>query len=164
VFINNKGLTPIAPTGDVTLQNADFPSLRFGPIKYLTARVNPESKAVFVIDLPEEVIPGKWKIFVKASQGSVTETKVFEKTLRFSKWFDILFNIGRFLVFVIGIALLRKSWHLFRGTAPANESFTIRARNFLRSLRERLNSVPKSASNQSSQIETDMADEREIIQ
>jgi hypothetical protein len=52
IFMNNKGLTPIAPSGDVTLQNADFPDLRFGPIKYLTARINPESKAVFVVDLP----------------------------------------------------------------------------------------------------------------
>lgn len=70
IFLNNKGLTPIAPSGEVTLQNADFPGLRFGPIKYLTARINPESKSVFVVDLPEEVIPGKWKIFVRASQGN----------------------------------------------------------------------------------------------
>ena len=156
IFLNNKGLTPIAPSGDVTLQNADFPGLRFGPIKYLTARINPESKSVFVVDLPEEVIPGKWKIFVRASQGNVTETKVFEKTLRFSKWFDILFNIGRFLVFVIGIVLLRKSWHLFRGTTPAPQPFAVKARDFLKSLRERINSRPKPANSQSGQIETDM--------
>jgi hypothetical protein len=156
IFINNQGLTPIAPSGDVTLQNADFPGLRFGPIKYLTARINPESKAVFVVDLPEEVIPGKWKIFVKATQGNVTETKVFEKTLRFSQWFDILFNIGRFLLFVIGIILLRKSWHLFRGTTPAPQQFSVKARNFLVSFRERVNSKPKIAKSQSGRIETDI--------
>ena len=156
IFINNKGLTPIGPSGDVTLQNADFPDLRFGPIKYLTARINPESKAVFVVELPKEVIPGKWKIFVKAAQGNVTETKVFEKTLRFSKWFDILFNIGRVLVFVIGIVLLRKSWHLFRGTKPAPQPLSIKARSFLGSLRERVNSRPKPLKSQSLQLETDV--------
>jgi len=156
IFINNKGLTPIAPSGDVTLQNADFPDLRFGPIRYLTARVNPESKAVFVVDLPEEVIPGRWKIFVKASQGNVTETKVFEKTLRFSKWFDILFNIGRVFVFIIGLILFRKSWHLFRGTSPAPQSLTKKARSFLRSLRERVNSKAKPENSQSRKIESDI--------
>jgi hypothetical protein len=156
IFINNKGLTPIAPNGDVTLQNSDFPDLRFGPIKYLTARINPESKAVFVVDLPDEIIPGKWKIFVKASQGNVTETKVFEKMLRFSQWFDIIFNIGRFLLFVIGVILLRKSWHLFRGTTPAPQPLSTKALNFLGSFRERVNSRPKIAKSQSGRIETDI--------
>ncbi len=156
IFLNNRGLTPIAPSGDVTLQNADFPDLRFGPIKYLTAKINPESKAVFVVDLPEEVIPGKWKIFVKASQGNVTETKVFEKTLRFSKWFDILFNIGRFLVFVVGIVLLRKSWHLFRGTSPTSQPLTKKIRSFLGSLRERVNSKTNPANFKSRELENDI--------
>ena len=156
IFINNKGLTPIAPSGDVTLQNADFPDLRFGPIKYLTARINPESKAVFVVDLPEEVIPGRWKIFVKASQGNVTETKVFEKTLRFSKWFDILFNIGRVLVFIIGLILFRKSWHLFRGTSPAPQPLTKKARSFFKQIRERINARPKSGNFRSGKIETEI--------
>jgi hypothetical protein len=156
VFINNKGLTPIAPSGDVTLQNADFPDLRFGPIKYLTARINPESKAVFVVDLPEEVIPGRWKIFVKATQGNVTETKVFEKTLRFSKWFDILLNIGRVLVFLIGLILFRKSWHLFRGTSPAPQPLTNKVRNFVSLFRERVNARPKSGNFGSGKNETEI--------
>jgi hypothetical protein len=156
IFMNNKGLTPIAPSGDVTLQNADFPDLRFGPIKYLTARINPASKAVFVVDLPEDVIPGKWKIFVKASQGNVTETKVFEKTLRFSQWFDIIFNVGRILLFVIGIILLRKSWHLFRGTTPSPQPLTTKAHNLLRFLRARVNSRPKLVKSQSGRFETDI--------
>jgi hypothetical protein len=156
IFINNKGLTPIAPSGDVTLQNSDFPDLRFGPIKYLTARINPESKAVFVVDLPEEVIPGNWKIFVKASQGNVTETKVFEKTLRFSKWFDILFNIGRVLVFLIGLILFRKSWHLFRGTSPAPQPLTKKARSFFTLIRERINARPKSGSFRSGRNESEI--------
>jgi hypothetical protein len=142
IFIGNNGLTPIAPSGDVTLQNVDFPDLRFGPIKYLTARISPESKAVFEVDLPEEVIPGKWKIFVKARQGNVTETKVFEKTLRFSKWFDTLLNIGRFLVFIIGIMLLRKAWHLYRGVSPEPHPFLTKSREFLRALRVRAKSNP----------------------
>jgi hypothetical protein len=156
IFINNKGLTPIAPSGDVTLQNSDFPDLRFGPIKYLTARINPESKAVFVVDLPEEVIPGRWKIFVKASQGNVTETKVFEKTLRFSKWFDILFNIGRVLVFLIGLILFRKSWHLFRGTSPAPQPLTKKANSFFTLLREKINARPKSGNFRSGKNETEI--------
>jgi hypothetical protein len=138
IFINNKGLMPIAPSGDVTLQNADFPALRFGPIKYLTARINPESKAVFEVDLPEEVIPGRWKIFVKASQGAVTETRVFEKTLRFTKWFDYLLNLGRFLVFVIGVMLLRKAWHLYRGITPEPNPLKAKLLANLRILRVRL--------------------------
>ncbi len=162
VFINNKGLTPIAPSGDVTLQNADFSDLRFGPIKYLTARINPESKAVFVVDLPEEVIPGRWKIFVKATQGNVTETRVFEKTLRFSKWFDILFNVGRVLVFLIGLILFRKSWHLFRGTTPAPQPLTKKARTFLIVFRERIKAKPKPGNFQSdkNEIEIDLEIER----
>ena len=156
VFINNKGLTPIAPSGDVTLQNADFPDLRFGPIKYLTARINPESKAVFVVDLPEEVIPGRWKIFVKATQGNVTETKVFEKTLRFSKWFDILLNIGRVLVFLIGLILFRKSWHLFRGTSPAPQPLKNKVRSFITLFRERINARPQSGNFRSGKNETEI--------
>jgi len=162
IFINNKGLTPIAPYGDVTLQNADFPDLRFGPIKYLTAKIDPESKAVFVVDLPEEVIPGRWKIFVKASQGNVTETKVFEKTLRFSKWFDILFNIGRVIVFLIGLILFRKSWHLFRGTSPAPQPLMKKVGSFFVSFQERIKSRPKPTKFQSSrnQAEIDAEIER----
>ena len=111
---------------------------------------------MFVVDLPEEVTPGRWKIFVKATQGNVTETKVFEKTLRFSKWFDILFNIGRVLVFVIGLILFRKSWHLFRGTSSAPQPLTNQVRNFVILLRERVNTRPKSGNSQSGKNETEI--------
>lgn len=114
VFIDNQGKTPISPSGTVQIKNLDFEQAAIGPFEFYSATIAPKSKAFIDVPIPSAVNPGNWKIFVRATQGSVTETSEFTKNLTFSNSFDYLGWGLRALITAIGIFLALWSYRTFR--------------------------------------------------
>ena len=108
VFLDNKGKTPISPSGQIQLKNMDFEQGTLGPFPFYSATISPDSKAYIDVQVPNTVNPGNWKLFVSASQGNVTETREFEKNLTFTNRFDFLG--GAIRAFVVTLGLLLALW------------------------------------------------------
>jgi len=85
LYIENLGKTPITPQGDVTLASLDFSGVRYGPFSYLTLSIEPGEVGRFKLRVSDEVVPGNWQVLVKARQGDILRTKIFEKNLKFRK-------------------------------------------------------------------------------
>lgn len=83
IEMKNLGGTPIGPEGTIDMQDAVFAKNHFGPISFGTATVLPGKARWAEVEVPSEVNDGKWKIFVTASQGNVTKTKMFEEDIKF---------------------------------------------------------------------------------
>jgi hypothetical protein len=105
VLLDNQGKTPISPSGQLQLKNMDFEQGTLGPFPFYSATISPNSKAFIDVPIPSSVNPGKWKIFVSASQGNVTETREFEKNLTFTNRFGFLGAAIRVVVLVLGLVL-----------------------------------------------------------
>jgi hypothetical protein len=105
VFIDNKGKTPISPSGQIQLKNLDFEQGTLGPFSFYSATISPDSKAYIDVPVPSNVTPGKWKIFVRASQGNVTETREFEKKLTFDNSVQVIGLAIRIIAVLIGLFL-----------------------------------------------------------
>lgn len=114
VFLDNKGKTPISPSGQIQLKNMDFEQGTLGPFPFYSATISPDSKAYIDVQVPNTVNPGKWKLFVSASQGNVTETREFEKNLTFTNRFDFLGGAIRAVVVVLGLLLALWAYRTLR--------------------------------------------------
>jgi hypothetical protein len=114
VYLDNQGKTPISPSGQLQLKNMDFEQGTLGPFPFYSATISPDSKAFIDVPIPSSVNPGKWKIFVSASQGNVTETREFEKNLTFTNRFDFLGVAVRVIVLVLGLVLALWAYRTLR--------------------------------------------------
>ena len=114
VLLDNKGKTPISPSGQLQLKNMDFEQGTLGPFPFYSATISPDSKVFIDVPIPSSVNPGKWKIFVSASQGNVTETREFEKNLTFTNRFDFLGVAIRVIVLVLGLVLALWAYRTLR--------------------------------------------------
>jgi hypothetical protein len=114
VFLDNKGKTPISPSGQIQLKNMDFEQGTLGPFPFYSATISPDSKAYIDVQVPNTVNPGNWKLFVRASQGNVTETREFEKNLTFTNRFDFLGGAIRAVVVVLGLLLALWAYRTLR--------------------------------------------------
>jgi hypothetical protein len=114
VFLDNKGKTPISPSGQIQLKNMDFEQGTLGPFPFYSATISPDSKAYIDVQVPNTVNPGNWKLFVSASQGNVTETREFEKNLTFTNRFDFLGGAIRAVVVVLGLLLALWAYRTLR--------------------------------------------------
>ena len=114
VLLDNQGKTPISPSGQLQLKNMDFEQGTLGPFPFYSATISPNSKAFIDVPIPSSVNPGKWKIFVSASQGNVTETREFEKNLTFTNRFDFLGVAVRVIVLVLGLVLALWAYRTLR--------------------------------------------------
>jgi hypothetical protein len=114
VYLDNQGKTPISPSGQLQLKNMDFEQGTLGPFPFYSATIFPDSKAFIDVPIPSSVNPGKWKIFVSASQGNVTETREFEKNLTFTNRFDFLGVAIRVIVLVLGLVLALWAYRTLR--------------------------------------------------
>jgi hypothetical protein len=119
VFLDNRGRTPISPSGQIQLKNMDFEQGTLGPFPFYSATISPGSKAYIDVQVPSTVNPGKWKLFVRASQGNVTETREFEKNLTFTNRFDFLGGALRAVVVLLGLLL---AFWAYRTLRPRTES------------------------------------------
>jgi hypothetical protein len=114
VYLDNQGKTPISPSGQLQLKNMDFEQGTLGPFPFYSATISPDSKVFIDVPIPSSVNPGKWKIFVSASQGNVTETREFEKNLTFTNRFDFLGVAVRVIVLVLGLVLALWAYRTLR--------------------------------------------------
>jgi hypothetical protein len=96
------------------MKNMDFEQGTIGPFPFYSATISPDSKAFIDVPLPSTVNPGNWKIFVSASQGNVTETREFEKSLTFTNRFDFLGAAIRGVVIVFGFVLAFWAYRILR--------------------------------------------------
>jgi hypothetical protein len=134
VFLDNKGKTPISPSGQIQLKNMDFEQGTLGPFPFYSATISPDSKAFIDVQVPDTVNPGKWKLFVSASQGNVTETREFEKNLTFTNRFDFLGGAIRAVVVLLGLLL---AFWAYRTLRPRTSSDSPSRLNTGRSIRGR---------------------------
>ncbi len=134
VFLDNKGKTPISPSGQIQLKNMDFEQGTLGPFPFYSATISPDSKAFIDVQMPNTLNPGKWKIFVSASQGNVTETREFVKNLTFTNRFDFLGGAIRAAVALLGILL---AFWAYRTLSPRNNSDSRLRLKTKRSIRRR---------------------------
>jgi hypothetical protein len=114
VYLDNQGKTPISPNGQLQLKNMDFEQGTLGPFPFYSATISPDSKVFIDVPIPSSVNPGKWKIFVSASQGNVTETREFEKNFTFTNRFDFLGAAIRVIVLVLGLVLALWAYRTLR--------------------------------------------------
>jgi hypothetical protein len=114
VLLENKGRTPISPSGQLQLKNMDFEQGTLGPFPFYSATISPDSKAFIDVPIPSSVNPGNWKIFVRASQGNVTETREFEKNLTFTNRFNFLGAAIRVIALVLGLVLALWAYRTLR--------------------------------------------------
>jgi hypothetical protein len=114
VLLDNKGKTPISPSGQLQLKNMDFEQATLGPFPFYSATISPNSKAFIDVPIPGSVNPGNWKIFVRASQGNVTETREFEKNLTFTNRFNFLGAAIRIIALVLGLVLAMWAYRTLR--------------------------------------------------
>ncbi len=119
VFIGNKGRTPISPSGQIQLKSLDFEQGTLGPYSFYSATIGPDSKAYIDVPVPNTVTPGKWRIFVRASQGNVTETREFEKNLTFDNSIQLIGLVIRVLVVILGFLV---AYWSYKTLFPAKES------------------------------------------
>lgn len=134
VFLDNKGKTPISPSGQIQLKNMDFEQGTLGPFPFYSATISPDSKAFIDVQVPDTVNPGKWRLFVSASQGNVTETREFEKNLTFTNRFDFLGGAIRAVVVLLGLLL---AFWAYRTLRPSTSSDSTSRLNTGRSIHGR---------------------------
>ena len=117
VFIKNTGRTPITPQGDVAFSSLDFSGLRFGPFPYLTMSIEPGEVGRFKLRVTDELTSGNWQVLIKAKQGDLLRTKIFERNLRFKEgidWINLMLRVLSILGALLLLRSLRRNFSLSR--------------------------------------------------
>jgi len=118
VRFSNVGQTPVGIEGTVELRNQDFDNLNIGPLSYNTGAILPGSRGFVDVELDQDTIEGRWQVLVRALQGQILKTEIFEEDLKFtisgseSSTRNLIVRIG---IFLIGAVLLFLSTRLLRG-------------------------------------------------
>lgn len=118
IRFSNVGQTPIGIEGTVELRNQDFDNLNIGPLRYNTGEILPGSRGFVDVELDQDTIEGRWQVLVRALQGQILKTEIFEEDLKFtisgseSSTRNLIVRIG---IFLIGAVLLLLSTRLLRG-------------------------------------------------
>lgn len=122
VEIKNSGKTPVSIIGEVQVTGVTFQTETLGPFNYQTETIAPgESKFADAL-VGEQIIEGKWRIYITASQGGITETREFEKNITFTGSNSLVLNIVRVAVGVISLLLLLWVYRTFRPRTTRGQS------------------------------------------
>lgn len=113
VEILNNGVGPVEINGDIQFTNLDFQTTNVGPLLFTLPPLQPGKTGFGVLRLPEQMVAGKWKIFVQAYVGSYGEAVVITKDLSFdykrtSQLPRLLLFLGSLLALVALLLLQRK--------------------------------------------------------
>ncbi len=113
VEILNNGVGPVEINGDIQFTNLDFQTTNVGPLLFALPPLQPGKTGFGVLRLPEQMVAGKWKIFVQAYVGSYGEAVVITKDLSFdykrtSQLPRLLLFLGSLLALVALLLLQRK--------------------------------------------------------
>ena len=66
VEILNNGLGPVEINGDIQFTNLDFQTSNIGPLLFTLPPLQPGKTGIGTLRLPDQMVGGKWKIFVQA--------------------------------------------------------------------------------------------------
>lgn len=114
VEIKNNGKTPVSILGDVQVTGITFQTDTLGPFNYETETIAPgESKFADAI-VGDQIVEGKWRIYITASQGAITETREFEKNITYTATNSLLPLLIRVAIGVISLLLLLWAYRAFR--------------------------------------------------
>lgn len=114
VEIKNNGKTPVSILGDVQVTGITFQTDTLGPFNYETETIAPgESKFADAI-VGDQIVEGKWRIYITASQGAITETREFEKNITYTTTNSLLPLLIRVAIGVISLLLLLWAYRAFR--------------------------------------------------
>lgn len=113
VEILNDGVGPVEINGDIQFTNLDFQTTNVGPLLFTLPPLQPGKTGFGVLRLPEQMVAGKWKIFVQAYVGSYGEAVVITKDLSFdykrtSQLPRLILFLGSLLALVALLLLQRK--------------------------------------------------------
>ena len=115
IDFKNTGKTPLSLSGSIQLSSAEFQNNLVGPLPFTSVVIRPGVLGYVLIPAPEQLTPGKWKIFVTATQISTTKTREFTKTLSFDPPSALLQNAIRtiiaifcLLIFAFCIRVIRR--------------------------------------------------------
>ena len=127
----NTGQTPIGPEGTVELQSLELTTLRAGPLTFGTAQILPGESRYAQVELPANVEPGGWRIYVVANQGNIQKTASFDKDLTFplelpasspiAIWQIALIVVG----ILVGVLLIVIGWRLMRAPTSNQAAETV---------------------------------------
>jgi len=106
IEIRNNGRTPIDPNGIVQLKNLDFEAATLGPYSFFVSYIPPATTANVQVAVPDDVLEGRYSIFVNARQGDFIIERQFDVDLQFRDPKLSRLEWEYFLAFVLGIALL----------------------------------------------------------
>ena len=152
VFIDNQSQFAIDPSISVQLLSLDYSDLGFGPFVGQSPSIPRQSKLAIDIPIADDVLDGRYRILVEATEGVNTQRREFEKTLVFADenysdfvfpWYEVILA-ALALGFVILLLLLvrsnRRARRALRGSNTAIED----SRAFIDSLGEAAPSSPDS--------------------
>jgi hypothetical protein len=97
VEILNNGVGPVEISGDIQFTNLDFQTGNIGPLQFSMDPLQPGKSGFGTIRLPEQMVAGKWKVFIQAYVGSYGEAVVITKNLSFD--YKRTSQVPRFLFF-----------------------------------------------------------------
>ena len=84
VEIKNSGKTPVSVQGDVQAIGITFKTGTVGPFYYQTETIAPGETKFADALVGDSITESKWKIYVTATQGQVTESREFEVNINYS--------------------------------------------------------------------------------
>jgi hypothetical protein len=113
IEILNNGVGPVEINGDIQFTNLDFQTSNVGPLLFTLPPLQPGKTGFGVLRLPDQMVAGKWKIFVQAYVGSYGEAVVITKNLSFdykrtSQLPRLILFLGSLLALVSLLLLQRK--------------------------------------------------------
>jgi hypothetical protein len=106
VKVSNAGKTPVALTGDLQLSNMTFVGATVGPLQFVSQSLQPGASAEIPVKVDEKVTEAKWQILVRAQQGSIQETRTFEKDISFKGTNYVQLAITSGVIIVVSLVLL----------------------------------------------------------
>lgn len=131
VEIKNSGKTPVSVQGDVQAMGITFKTGTVGPFYYQTETIAPGETKFADALVGDSITESKWKIFVTATQGQVTESREFEVDVNYSgsgNFFATAIKIFIPLVFLallywsIRVLRIRKSNHAHTATVANSKA------------------------------------------
>lgn len=114
VEIKNTGKTPVSINGDIQATGVTFITNTVGPFTYLTETIAPGETKFADAVVGDLINQSKWRIFVTATQGSVTETREFEKNISFTGVNPLYTIIFRVLLGLVSLLILAWTIRVFK--------------------------------------------------
>ena len=116
VEIKNSGKTPVSIQGDVQATGITFKTGTVGPFYYQTETIAPGETKFADALVGESISESKWKIYVTATQGQVTESREFEVDINFTGSGNVSLIAFKLLIPIVFLLLLYWSFRVLRSS------------------------------------------------